>query len=94
MAVPGASRRSEMYPFRVLNPGQVQKWSFVLEKTTDFELDLVYLGCYHERSIQLLRPSPVKGPLAIGLTDHEYNAWSLVGPSKLEQCKNQAEPAA
>jgi len=24
-----------------LNPIQVQKWSFALEKTTDFELDLV-----------------------------------------------------
>jgi hypothetical protein len=26
---------------RVLNLVQVQKWSFALEKTTDFELDLV-----------------------------------------------------
>jgi hypothetical protein len=25
-----------------LNLVQVQKWSFALEKTTDFELDLVY----------------------------------------------------
>ena len=27
---------------KVLNLVQVQKWSFALEKTTDFELDLVY----------------------------------------------------
>jgi hypothetical protein len=42
-----------------LNLVHVQKWSFALEKTTDFELDLVYIGFL----IKTVFNSPISKPV-------------------------------